>query len=244
MFAKLTVADQTAATMETARHGDYIVSNPDVFVLPDGPVWLNKRRWEDEEPRRRPDKTVTVTRPSRLKRLGRWKPRRDRNLMIDALKADRLADMIANGTGRGWTDDAVKLLADEIQTWENSGAAYVVAMDFVRTWTEEWRPTMGQIWARYNEEAAKATHAEAHLRAEERPQCDGTGWVKIRIGMVPCKRCNPYLRDLYDDPPLWERYLNGEKVSDLHSQVTVVDKKMVGTTGMPPTCKPDTVHTP
>jgi hypothetical protein len=69
VFDKLNAADKSAAIEGAARHAECIRANPEVFVLPDGPVWLNKRRWEDEEPRRRPDRTATVTRPSRLERL-------------------------------------------------------------------------------------------------------------------------------------------------------------------------------
>ena len=164
--------------------------------------------------------------------------------MIEAHEADRLADMIANGTGRGWSDDAVKLLADEIRTWADPGAAYVAATDIARTWVEEWRPPLGIIIKRYSEEAAKAARAQAHLRAEERPQCDGTGWIDSPIGMVPCRRCNPYLRDLYDDPPRWEQWLSGTSTADLHDQVAVIDRKMAGTSGMPVPCKPDDRHRP
>jgi len=164
--------------------------------------------------------------------------------MISAEEALRLADMIANATGGGWNDDAVNQLADQIAGWDDPGAAYAAADGIARTWTKEWRPSFGVIHGAYNEEAAKARRAEAHVRAVERPQCDGTGWNSSPIGMVPCKRCNPYLRDVYDDAPLWERFMNGEKLSELHDQVTVADRKMVGASGMPSACKPDLVHGP
>jgi hypothetical protein len=162
--------------------------------------------------------------------------------MIPVEEAERLADLIANGTGRGWSDDAVKLLADEIHGWGDPGAAYAAATDIARTWAEEWRPPLGVIVKRYQEEAAKYARATAHANAEERPQCDGTGWVESPIGMVPCKRCNPHLRDLYDDAPRWEQWLTGTSTADLHDDVAIIDRKMTGT--MPPPCKPDTIHRP
>ena len=54
LWAKLSKADQRDAIEGARRHGQMIDDNPGVFVLPEGPVWIRKRRWEEDEPRQPP----------------------------------------------------------------------------------------------------------------------------------------------------------------------------------------------
>jgi hypothetical protein len=54
LWAKLGRDDRRDALAGAQRHAELLADKPDTFVLPAGDVWLRNRRWEDDEPKRRP----------------------------------------------------------------------------------------------------------------------------------------------------------------------------------------------
>jgi hypothetical protein len=53
-WAKLSRPDRVDAMTGMRRHVDLLLQHPGVYVFPAGSVWLNKRRWRDDEPKRPP----------------------------------------------------------------------------------------------------------------------------------------------------------------------------------------------
>jgi hypothetical protein len=156
---------------------------------------------------------------------------------IELGEAVRLANLIADGTGRGWTDEGRKVLTEEICRWKDPGAAYAAADEIAHSYADDWRPSIGKIRQRYLEAESRAAAREAMHAAAERAACDGTGFT----AGVPCKRCKPHLRELYreDEPEggeMWVRWRNGVSLDILSPGIR--DRVL------PQPCKPDDRHDP
>ena len=50
VFDKLSKRDRADAIIGARRHAQCMDDHPGRFIMPQGPVWLTKRRWEDDEP--------------------------------------------------------------------------------------------------------------------------------------------------------------------------------------------------
>jgi len=66
------------------------------------------------------------------------------------------------GSTTGWNDDSVDVYVDEVKTWDYApGAAAVQRV--VRTWQENYRPTLGYLLSVYNTELERHRAAQAEL---------------------------------------------------------------------------------
>jgi hypothetical protein len=158
-------------------------------------------------------------------------------------KASELSEQIIAAFG-GYSSEAAIQLGDEITTWGNVEAAEAAVYSLTHTWENDWRPTLPQIIRAYTDELDIRTRRERTIHGVPGRGCDGTGWNDG----VPCVRCNPYLRQTYNDPDKWARYLEGVPLHMLHEDVKLVHQRgrdvMTITNGMPIPCKVDTFHDP
>lgn len=72
--------------------------------------------------------------------------------------------------------------------------------------------------------------------------CSGDGWIRTDDDrQMPCGRCNPYLRAVYNDRDKWHQYLNGTPLTSLGVGVEKVGGKLIAES-MPSPCKIDDTH--
>lgn len=83
----------------------------------------------------------------------------------------------------------------------------------------------------------RQANAEQSYVASTTGHCNGNGWIDGDDGVVPCGRCNPVLRTVFNDRRKWRRYLNGESLSSLGVGVEKVSGRLVSDVIMPESCK-------
>ena len=244
-FEKLNTADKTAAIEGATRHAEYILANPDVFVLPDGAgvaqqAALGGRgtpsttrpfgyRYEAESPRAA---AGDETRPRRRQEQEHDRSARSRSARGHDRQRHRA----------GVSDDAVKLLADEIRTGADPGR---------RTSRRRTSPGRGSRNGdrRWGSSSSGTARKRRRLPSSGTSQSGGTtqrgtldrqpdrdGAVQA-VQPVPAaistttRRAGAWLSRACRPP-------------DLHDQVAVIDRKMAGT-GIPDPCsEPDDRHRP
>ena len=64
------------------------------------------------------------------------------------------------GATNGWTEDAVDIYTAEVQTWDDLDSAQIAIADLCRTWSEPFKPSLGQVVERYRAERARNVRAE------------------------------------------------------------------------------------
>lgn len=162
---------------------------------------------------------------------------------------------IVTGATSGWDDAATTLLIREVTSWDDEKAAFAAADAVAHGWVESYRPSLGFICETYERAAALNRERLALTARGVGRGCDGSGWIVLNRrsagetdDTVPCRRCNPYLADIYDDVEKWRRYLDGVPLHLLHDDVevrTIRGKEVMrGGHGTPPRCQIETHHDP
>lgn len=86
---------------------------------------------------------------------------------------------------------------------------------------------------------AREAGARTEYVASTSGWCNGNGWIEQdEGGSIPCGRCNPVLRMVFNDRRKWAQYLNG---TPLHLLGVGVEKKhgmLVWDAQMPERCRP------
>lgn len=139
---------------------------------------------------------------------------------------------------------------------DNAEALMEVCEQIAFGWKDRaGHPTTGEVLAAYRAHPDVTAEremrtAEALARTVSTTHCKGSGWVDvIEDGvsrMKPCRRCHPYLADLFEDPERWTRWRNGVQTFELHEAVTAGGRgsEMKTEVPMPGSCKVDTRHDP
>lgn len=83
------------------------------------------------------------------------------------------------------------------------------------------------------------------LRQLTSAACDGSGWItrdRPEGGheAFPCGRCNPYLREVFNDRTKWRRWLAGTPLSALGVGVELTHGRLVSDRPMPESCGQET----
>lgn len=80
--------------------------------------------------------------------------------------------------------------------------------------TQQWFPSPAQMHGIFRE----MTPAPAPRVPVGTPGCNGSGWIAQEDdegGASPCRRCNPFMYEVWQDKTLRRRYRMGEPVSKL-----------------------------
>jgi len=121
--------------------------------------------------------------------------------------------------GAGWDDVTVNVWIEKFQnltgphTYE---AGLAAARRIGDEWTSTFAPPLGHAVEVFRAEQAAQVRMHAPALRPAGAQCDGSGWNHDRDGhMVPCRRCNPALSDIYADPDKLTRWRSGVSAADL-----------------------------
>jgi len=144
-------------------------------------------------------------------------------------RATALAVKIVGRTTRRGTTSTHELIA-LLMSWEDVEAAENAVAVLCDTWQNSQRPTHGQIIALYRE--AQRLNLARKQDARYKAACDGTRWNQG----VPCPRCNPYLHDVWQDPDLWGRFLDGTPLHVVHPDVRLVNHRLEVDVPVPAAC--------
>lgn len=96
--------------------------------------------------------------------------------------------------------------------------------------------------ARQVQRASAATNRHEAIAAMSSP-CDGSGFVTRfdddgrSVDAVPCGRCNPVLREVFNDRTKWRKYLTGVGLDKLNVGVTMVHGRLTSDRPMPDACR-------
>lgn len=95
-----------------------------------------------------------------------------------------------------------------------------VVMNAARHWSQhqEFPPVPAKLMALIEQHKTDAARKDARAAQQQAAvRCDGSRWVHMPDDdrVRPCAACNPVLYELWDDPPRWERYMNGTPVKHL-----------------------------
>jgi hypothetical protein len=136
----------------------------------------------------------------------------------------------------GWSDSTVEEYVAQLEPLTDPNALLRATHSIARAWTEMRRPPIATILESYDRECLLASNAIEPSRVH----CDGSGWVPEEgEGLVPCRRCQPALARVWDDPDKLDRFRRGTAIQHLDVGVEAVHDRLRYTDGhRPPVCHP------
>jgi hypothetical protein len=128
----------------------------------------------------------------------------------------------------GWSDSTVEEYVAQLEPLTDPNALLRATHSIARAWTEMRRPPIATILESYDRECLLASNAIEPSRVH----CDGSGWVPEEgEGLVPCRRCQPALARVWDDPDKLDRFRRGTAIQHLDVGVEAVHDRLRYTDG-------------